>query len=244
MISTLVLAFSASSAAGSSVAWATSAALWKRGLPPSAATMATYRPLVPMVGWERRRWCGGPGRGRRRRRGRRRSWAARSAAAAPARRWVGSRGDQAVVRQLGQLPKSDAGGAQDLDRRPHPEGTVFLAAKIATVAGGWVVGPDLGGSRAEPDQPEGGRLLAGSGGQAPGVSLDAAAALAGLVRACRVSLGAWPVDAAGRHLTAVVLTFVDTSGTLTHRRASIRRGNHHAHPPHAARPPARPGGVL
>ena len=55
---------------------------------------------------------------------------------------------QAVVGELQQLLDPNAGGAQDLNDRPGPEGVVFFAFEVASLAGAGVVRPDLAGDGA------------------------------------------------------------------------------------------------
>jgi hypothetical protein len=53
--------------------------------------------------------------------------------------------DQAVVAELGELLDADPGVTQRFDRRPSPEGPVFLPGEVPARAGSGVLTPDLGG---------------------------------------------------------------------------------------------------
>ncbi|MFE2038177.1 hypothetical protein ACFXBB_34065 [Streptomyces scopuliridis] len=53
--------------------------------------------------------------------------------------------DQAVVAQFQQLLDADAGGPQDLDYGPGPEGAFVLESQIAAFSGVWALGPDPAG---------------------------------------------------------------------------------------------------
>jgi hypothetical protein len=50
--------------------------------------------------------------------------------------------DQAVVAEFHQFLYADAGGPQDLDYGPGPEGALILESQIAAFSGVWVLGPD------------------------------------------------------------------------------------------------------
>ena len=76
---------------------------------------------------------------------------------------------EAVVAELHEFLGADAGGAQDLDGGPGPEGAVFLGAEVAPFPGGRVAGPDADGGGLG-DGTDQGRTGSGDDAAGPGIA--------------------------------------------------------------------------